>query len=96
MEVMNKQLELAGKERIVLIGAGNVATHLGIALQQAGWEIVQVYSRTEASASELAMRLQVPYVTSVEEVCADADIYIVAVKDNALPELIPELVKWRE
>ena len=91
----NKQLGVAGKERIALIGAGNVATCLGIALQQAGWEIAQVYSRTEASASELAMRLQVPYVTSVEEVCADADIYIVAVKDNALPELIPELVKGR-
>ena len=52
MEV-SKQLASADKERIVLIGAGNVATHLGIALQQAGWEIAQVYSRTEASASEL-------------------------------------------
>ena len=72
-----------------------MATCLGIALQQAGWEIAQVYSRTEASASELAQRLQVPYVTSVEEVCKDADIYIVAVKDDALPALIPELTKDR-
>lgn len=89
-------MELAGKERIVLIGAGNVATHLGIALQQAGWEIVQVYSRTDASASELGNRLQVPFVTSMAEVCTDADVYIVAVKDDALKELIPELVKGRE
>ena len=72
-----------------------MATCLGVALQQAGWEIAQVYSRTEASASELAQRLQVPYVTSVEEVCKDADIYIVAVKDDALPALIPELTKDR-
>ena len=91
----NKQLDASDKKRIALIGAGNVATCLGVALQQAGWEITQVYSRTEASASELANRLQVPYVTSVEEVCTDADIYIVAVKDDALPELIPELVKGR-
>ena len=91
----NNPLEPAGKERIALIGAGNVATCMGIALQQAGWEIAQVYSRTEASASELAQRLQVPYVTSVEEVCMDADVYIVAVKDDALPELVPELVKGR-
>ena len=91
----NNPLEPAGKERIALIGAGNVATCLGVALQQAGWEIAQVYSRTEASASELAQRLQVPYVTSVEEVCTDADIYIVAVKDDALPALIPELTKDR-
>ena len=91
----NKQLDASDKKRIALIGAGNVATCLGVALQQAGWEIIQVYSRTEISASELANRLQVPYVTSVEEVCTDADIYIVAVKDDALPELIPELVKGR-
>ena len=43
--------------KIVLIGAGNVATHLGIALQKAGWLILQVYSRTEESASALADRL---------------------------------------
>ena len=79
----------------MLIGAGNVATHLGFALQQAGWEIAQVYSRTEASASELSNRLQVPFVTSIAEVCTDADIYIVSVKDDALPVLIPELVKGR-
>ena len=79
----------------MLIGAGNVATHLGVALQQAGWEIAQVYSRTEASASELANRLQVSFVTSIAEVCTDADIYIVSVKDDALPVLIPELVKGR-
>ena len=93
---MSKQLEPVGKKRIVLIGAGNVATHLGVALQQSGWEIAQVYSRTEASASELANRLQVPFVTSIAEVCIDADVYIVAVKDDALKSLIPELVKGRE
>lgn len=42
---------------IVLIGAGNVATHLGIALAKAGHRITQVYSRTAASASELTQKL---------------------------------------
>ena len=92
MEV-SKQLASAGKERIVLIGAGNVATHLGIALQQAGWEIAQVYSRTEASASELGNRLQVPFVTSIAEVHMDADVYIVSVKDDALKVLIQKIKK---
>ena len=89
-------MKSADNKRIVLVGAGTVATHLGIALQQAGWEVAQVYSRTEASASELANRLQVPFVTSIAEVCTDADIYIVSVKDDALPVLIPELVKGRD
>ena len=36
--------------KIVLIGAGNLATHLGKALKEAGHDICQVYSRTLASA----------------------------------------------
>ena len=87
---------MATNKRIVLIGAGNVATHLGRGLQKAGWEVVQVYSRTEASASELASRLGVPFVTSLDEVCTDADIYLVMVKDAVLQELIPDVVKGRE
>lgn len=83
-------------KRIALIGAGNVATHLGMGWQKTGWEIVQVYSRTETSASELASRLQVPFVTSLEDVCCDADVYVVMVKDAVLAELVPALVKGRE
>ena len=87
---------MASNKRIVLIGAGNVATHLGLAFQAKGCEIVQVYSRTEESAKDLAERLQVPYTISLEEVSANADLYIVAVKDAALQEVIPSLVKGRE
>jgi predicted short-subunit dehydrogenase-like oxidoreductase (DUF2520 family) len=87
---------MATNKRIALIGAGNVATHLGKAWQRSGCEVVQVYSRTEQSASELATCLGVPFVTSLDEVCTDADIYVVAVKDAVLQELIPALVKGRE
>ena len=87
---------MATNKRIALIGAGNVATHLGKAWQQAGFTVVQVYSRTEQSASELATCLGVSFVTSLDEVCTDADIYVVAVKDAVLQELIPALVKGRE
>ena len=86
---------MAGSKRIVLIGAGNVATHLGMALQGAGHEVVQVYSRTEASASALAERLGVPFTISLEEV-VEADIYIVSVKDAVLQALLPSVVKGRE
>ena len=87
---------MATNKCIALIGAGSVATHLGKAWQQAGCTVVQVYSRTEQSASELATCLGVPFVTSLDEVCTDADIYVVAVKDAVLQELIPALVKGRE
>ena len=75
---------MVSNKRIVLIGAGNVSTHLGVGLQKAGYEIAQVYSRTAESASELAVRLEVPFVTALEEVCTDADIYLVMVKDADL------------
>ena len=83
-------------KRIVLVGAGNVATHLGMAWQKAGYEIVQVYSRTSDSALELANKLGVAYTTSLEGICTDADVYVVMVKDAVLQELIPSVVKGRE
>ncbi len=83
-------------KRIALIGAGNVATHLGQAFQQVGCKIVQVYSRTMASAAVLGKLLSVPYTVSLEEVCGDADVYVVALKDSALENLLPFIIKGRE
>ncbi len=80
-------------KNIVLIGAGNVATHFGVALEKAGYTVKQVYSRTEVSAVRLADRLACPYTVSLADVFPDADVYIVSVKDSALDEVLPELVK---
>ncbi len=68
-------------KKIVLIGAGNVATHLGSALCGAGCDVVQVYSRTKESAMELADKLSVDYTIVPDEIRRDADLYIVALKD---------------
>ena len=81
--------------KVVLIGAGNVATHLGKALQKAGCDVLQVYSRTKASASELAETLSVASTTSLEEIRPDASLYVVALKDAVLQQLIPQLVKGK-
>ncbi len=81
---------------VVLIGAGNVATHLGGELQRRGCVVRQVYSRTEASARRLADRLRVPFTTDVDAVVRDASLYVVAVKDAALDELLPRLTRGRD
>lgn len=81
---------------IVLIGAGNLATNLGVALQQKGYDIRQIYSRTQDSAQMLGKRLSVGYTTDLSDVCRDADLYIVALKDSALKELIPEITSIRK
>ncbi|MCD8203025.1 MAG: DUF2520 domain-containing protein [Prevotella sp.] len=77
--------------RIAVIGAGNLATNIGVALHDAGHEILQVYSRTEKSADTLAKRLCCEAVTELERVCDDADIYIVAVKDSVIADIVPVL-----
>lgn len=81
---------------IVLIGAGNLATHLGKALFRAGHTIQQVYSRTASSAQPLATALKCPYTTQVEEVAHHADVYIIAVKDSVIQPLAEALLNGRE
>ncbi len=73
---------------ILLHGSGNVATHLALAIHKTGHQIVQVYSRTKASAAALGNRLGVPYTHLVDEIMQDADLYIYAVSDDALESLV--------
>lgn len=81
---------------IILIGAGNLATNLGMALCKAGHTIIQVYSRTMASAETLAEKLHSQPTTDIEKLASNADIYIVALKDNVIASLLPDLTKGRE
>ncbi len=107
--------------KITLIGAGNLATHLGRALFNAGHSIIQVFSRTQESAEVLAMQFfpqsqtahaslqsqsepisvlnpahaspqsQSEPISALSRLSPDADIYIIAVKDSALAQVIPQV-----
>lgn len=55
--------------KVILIGAGRLATNLGKALLEAGHDILQVYSRTMESASALATLAGGAPVTEIER-CA--------------------------
>lgn len=79
---------------IVLLGSGNVATHLGRALSGTCHKVVQVYSRTMANAQALASELKCDATDDVHRVYADADVYVFSVKDDALP-LLARDVKHR-
>ncbi len=82
--------------KVILIGAGRLAHQLGRALLEAGHDIVQVYSRTMKAAAEVASLCGGSPTTSLGDMRNDADAYIVALKDSALPELIPQICKGRE
>lgn len=77
--------------KVAWIGAGNLATRLGIALKEAGHDAVQVYSRTMESASALAAHLGCPATDDVDRVDTTADVYIFSVKDSVLERLIGKI-----
>ncbi len=74
--------------KIVLIGAGNVATHLGAALKKAKHEIIQVYSRSESSAKELSNTLKCKYTIDSSAIIVSADLYIVSISDYAIKKFL--------
>jgi predicted short-subunit dehydrogenase-like oxidoreductase (DUF2520 family) len=75
---------------IVLLGAGNVATHLGIALKKKGHRIIQVFSRTTKSARELAVKLDTAYITKLAELNYSADLYLFCLKDDILLDVLKQ------
>ncbi|MEO6904628.1 MAG: Rossmann-like and DUF2520 domain-containing protein [Bacteroidia bacterium] len=76
---------------IVIIGAGNVATHLGIALHDIGYTISQVYSPTKKSAFTLAKLIGADAITKIKDINDAATFYIVAIKDDAIEGLVNQL-----
>jgi len=78
-------------QTVTLIGAGNLASQLGKALFKAGIQIIQVYSRTEASANELAGKLKSEYTNSLADLRTDADLLVFALKDDALVGILQQL-----
>lgn len=77
--------------KIVLLGAGNVATHIGIELRKNGAEILQVYSRSQESAQKLSELLGVSYCCNIVELRNDADVYLYALKDDILETIIAQI-----
>ena len=84
-----------GNMRIVLIGAGRLATQLGMALRSVGHEITAVWSRTMESAEVLASQIGGMPTNDLSELPAEADAFIVSVKDSALTTVVAEAVKGR-
>ena len=78
---------------IVIIGTGNTATVLGRKLKAAGHKIVQVFGRDTTAASQLAYELGTESTNYWNVVYRDADLYLLAVSDIAIEEVLEEL-QW--
>ena len=78
--------------RVLIIGAGNVATVLGRLIKEANHEIVQVISRNKTTAAALANELDCPSTNDFKQIDLSADLYLVAMSDAAL-NILPEKIQ---
>ncbi|MCM1504933.1 MAG: DUF2520 domain-containing protein [Muribaculum sp.] len=81
---------MSGRIKVVILGAGNVATHIAHALADKT-DILQVYNHRIAGAETLASRIGAEAIDSISDLDKSADLYIISVKDDAIPELARSL-----
>jgi predicted short-subunit dehydrogenase-like oxidoreductase (DUF2520 family) len=77
--------------KIVCIGSGNVATHMAKAFEENGADIVQVWSRELVNAQALANEIGAQAISDLKLVDKYADLYLIAVKDDAIAKVAKEL-----
>ena len=78
-------------QNVVIIGAGNVAHHLGAAMQNAGLKIIQVYSRSMEAARTLGEKLNTEFTNDLKLISEKADLYLLAITDGQIKSIASEL-----
>lgn len=76
--------------KIGLIGAGKVGSALAILLQQAGYRVIGIASRSQQSAQKLAQRLGVPVLTP-EDAARQSDALLITTSDDAIASVAADL-----
>jgi predicted short-subunit dehydrogenase-like oxidoreductase (DUF2520 family) len=76
---------------IVILGTGNLAWHLAHLFKNNGLNVIQIYGRNESVASALAKEILTDYTSEIKSVKDTADLYLIAVCDNAISELAAQL-----
>ncbi|MCG8388808.1 MAG: F420-dependent NADP oxidoreductase [Cytophagales bacterium] len=81
------------KYRVSIIGAGNLAWHLAPTLDNAGFGVAEVYSRSVKKAKSLVERLyQAESKKNLDFSNSNSDVFIIAVNDDAIEEVAQEIV----
>lgn len=79
--------------RVVLLGAGKLARHLGPAFAKNGIEVVAVYNRHPKAARQLSDAIGKGTMATdlLTDLPPDADIYVLAVSDQAISTLAEQI-----
>ena len=78
-------------KNVVLIGAGHVAFHLGNALKRSGNKLVLLINRNAKKGERLAFELGCRFTTDFKAIPDEADVVIIAVKDDAISEVASKI-----
>lgn len=78
---------------IVIVGSGNIATHFATSFNAQGHNILQVYSRNLANAQALAKLFAAPATNEIHDIDISANLYVIAISDNAISEVASQLPK---
>ena len=76
--------------KIVILGSGNVSYHLTKAFTEKNISIAQIFGRNEADLQAISQKFLIPFSTKEIE---DADLYIIAVNDDAVSNLSKKIMK---
>jgi predicted short-subunit dehydrogenase-like oxidoreductase (DUF2520 family) len=81
--------------KIVIIGSGNVATILAKKIQKSqDYSVVEIVARNPITGKNLAENIGTSLCTQLESINRNADIYIISVQDQALPQIAIQLEKF--
>lgn len=80
-------------QNITIIGAGNVAAHLGKALFESGYNIVEIVGRNPANVKELANRFSANGILNITNINHSSQLYIIAVNDDSIVEVCNSMPK---
>ena len=78
-------------KKIVIIGAGSLATNLALALHNNGLQLIQIVNRTIMNATILAKRVNASFTNNLDEIEQNADLYIIAIADAGISEIIKSM-----
>jgi len=73
--------------KIVIIGAGNVATNLAKVFYNTITQDIHIHSKTETSAKQLANKLKISFSYKISDIPFDANLYIISISDDAISGL---------
>jgi len=77
-------------QTIAIIGAGNIATHLGRALADAGCQILSVTARTVVSAKQLADSLGANVISEISNI-PQVDLVLICVSDDEIGNVAAQI-----